>query len=88
MSLKEARMRAGYTIDALARAARVHRQYILQLEAGERHPSRETLRHLADILNYPRLEEEYFTREDAQDVRSEPTLVTAVKRLLKKMGIS
>lgn len=80
-------MRAGYTIDGLAKQARVHRQYILQLESGERYPSRQVVRELADILRCPSLEEEYFTREDAQDVRSEPTLVTAVKRLLKKMGI-
>lgn len=81
-------MRAGYTIDGLAKQARVHRQYILQLESGERYPSRQVVRELAEILRYPALEEEYFTREDAQDVRSEPTLVTAVKRLLKKMGIT
>ena len=84
--MKEARVRAGYTIDALAETARLHRQYILQLESGERYPSRAVVRELAEILRCPSLEEEYFTREDALDVRSKPTLVTAVKRLLKKMG--
>lgn len=88
MLLKQARERAGLSLEELADKVGMHRQTLYQFESGSRYPTRETVQRIAEVLEYPELEEQFFTREDVRDVRGEPTLVTAVKRLMRKMGIS
>ncbi len=76
------------SLDDVAEKVGVGRMLIFQYEHGLRHPTRETVARLSAALDCPELEEHFFTREDVRDIRSEPMLVNAVKRLMKKMGLS
>lgn len=76
------------TLDELAEKVGLGRMLIFQYEHGMRHPTRDTVLRLSKALDCPELEEHFFTREDVRDIRSEPMLVSAVKRLMKKMGLS
>jgi transcriptional regulator with XRE-family HTH domain len=88
MELREARERAGLSLDGLAEKVGLHRQTIYQIEIGERYPSRETVLRFAEVLGCPELEERYLTKEDVTEIRGIPALVAAVKRMLRKMRIS
>ncbi len=85
--LREAREQSGLSLGELARRVGSAPEYISEIERGLRHPSRDLLERLAHVLGAPKLPEEYLTREDVRDVRGEPTIVVAVKRLMRKWGI-
>lgn len=48
--LAELRQSRGYSMQKLAKATNISAAYICRIEAGERHPSRELLQTIADIL--------------------------------------
>lgn len=73
------------SMEDLAKALGANRQYVYELERGKKYPSRLMIQHIAEVLNAPELEEQFFTREDVREVRALPNLVTAVKRLMRRM---
>lgn len=50
-ALREARVKAGLSQDALAELARLHRTYVGGIERGERNPSLENIVRLARALD-------------------------------------
>jgi transcriptional regulator with XRE-family HTH domain len=86
--LREARERLGISAEALGHQTGMSGEVIRQYESGARYPTRDAIERLAEALEAPELPELYFTREDVRDVRGAPSLVTAVKRLMRKMGLS
>jgi transcriptional regulator with XRE-family HTH domain len=51
--LKEQRLKAQLSQEALANLAGLHRTYISQLERSERSPSLETAMRISEVLNIP-----------------------------------
>lgn len=76
------------SLDDLAERVGVGRMVIWYYEQGLRNPTREMVDRMAEALECPELHEHFLTRDDVRDIRKEPTLIAAIKRLMKKMGFT
>lgn len=85
--LREAREQSGLSLAELSRRVGVTPEHLSEVERGLKYPARDLVERLAHVLGASGLPEEYLTREDVRDVRSEPTIVVAIKRLMRKWGL-
>lgn len=70
----------------LADKVGVGHMVIWHYEQGNRNPTREMVERMAIALECPELHEHFLTRDDVRDIRKEPILIAAIKRMMKKMG--
>ena len=85
--LREVREKAGLSLTELQARTGISKQMLSQMELGQRHPSQEFVEKLIEVLDCPELAEHYLTHEDVRKIRGFDTIVVAVKRLMKRMGI-
>lgn len=73
-----ARKRRRLTCKALAESAALAQDTITRLELGKHHPDEQTVRRLAQALNYP---EEFFFADDPRDVTTEAVSFRSFSRM-------